>query len=197
MVRLSFFGRRRSEVKALGRDHEWFQIFNQRHPIKILAFDTSNLLLFLVREESSPSGISFIAVAFLAQTIWLKKSNSKEPERIRCCCSSRKRRNQPNEETARSTNEEQVFSPLDQSGVSNFTLSERKIKKQTPSVSTNQHSVNFQLPSMLYNFKIPNIFFWRLSGWQPSKKFSNHFLRNQWKYQGNLTPFLSLLFCDW
>ena len=42
------------------------------------------------RNESSPLGISLVAVAldfqvFLAQTIRLKKSNSKEPERSRCC----------------------------------------------------------------------------------------------------------------
>ena len=38
-----------------------------------------------------------------------------------------------NVEMARSTNQEQVFSPLDQSGVSsNFALGERKIKKKCP-----------------------------------------------------------------
>ena len=33
---------------------------------------------------------------------------------------------------AHSANQEQVFSPLDQSGVSNFALGERKIKKKCP-----------------------------------------------------------------
>ena len=33
---------------------------------------------------------------------------------------------------AYSANQEQVFSPLDQSGVSNFALGERKIKKKCP-----------------------------------------------------------------
>ena len=59
------------------------------NPIKILAFDTNKLLLFLVRNKSSPLGISLVAVALdfqvlLAQTIRLKKSNSKEPESSRC-----------------------------------------------------------------------------------------------------------------
>ena len=58
--------------------------------IRFLAFDTNNILLLLIRNESSPLGISFIAVAldfqvFLAQTIRLKTSNSKESERA--CCS--------------------------------------------------------------------------------------------------------------
>ena len=49
--------------------------------IKFLAFDINNLLMFLVRNESSPLGISSVAVAldfqvFLAQAIRLKKSNS-------------------------------------------------------------------------------------------------------------------------
>ena len=99
--------------------------------IKFLAFDKNNLLLFFVRNESSPLGISFVAVAldfqvFLAQTIQLKKSNSKEAERSHQCC-GRKGRNQLNVEMACSANQEQVFSLLDQSGVSDFALSERKI----------------------------------------------------------------------
>ena len=96
----------------------------KQNPIKIFTFDTKNLLLLLVRNESSPLGKSFIAVAldlqvFLAQTIRLRKSNPKEPERSRCC-SGTKIRNQQNVEMAYSANQEQVFSPLDQSGVSNF-----------------------------------------------------------------------------
>ena len=63
-------------VKALGSGHECFQFFNQTNPITFLAFDTSSLLLFLVRNESSPLGISFVVVGldfqvFLAQTIRL------------------------------------------------------------------------------------------------------------------------------
>ena len=46
-----------------------------------------------------------------------------------------------------SANQEQVFLLLDQSGVSNFAFSERKIEKKMPSVTTNEHSVI--LPSML------------------------------------------------
>ena len=77
-------------MKALGSGHESFQFFKQTNPITFLAFDTSNLLLFLVRNASPPLGISFVAVAldlqvFLSQTIRLKQSNSKEPERSRCC----------------------------------------------------------------------------------------------------------------
>ena len=121
IVRISFVGRSRSEVKVLGRGHEWFQFFNQTNPIKFLAFDTNNLLLFLVRNESLPLGISFVAVAldfqvFLAQTIRLKKSNSKEPERSRCCRGT-KWRNQQNVEMAGSAYQEQVFYKQDQSGV--------------------------------------------------------------------------------
>ena len=60
-------------MKALNRGHKWFQFFNQRNPIKFLAYDTNNLLLLLVRNERSPSGVSFVAVAldfqvFFAQT---------------------------------------------------------------------------------------------------------------------------------
>ena len=106
-------------------------------------------MLFLVRNESSPLGISFVDVAldfqgFLAQTVRLEKSNSKEPERVVVVAAQ-------NEEPTKVEiwrAEEQVFSPFDQSGVSNFALDERKIKKKKrPSVSTNQHSVI--LPSML------------------------------------------------
>ena len=101
IVRLSFVRRSRSVVNALGSGHECFQFFNQTNPITFLAFDTSNLLLFLVRNESSPLGIPFVAVAldfqvFLAQTIRLKQSNSKEPERSRCCRGTAKWRNQLN-----------------------------------------------------------------------------------------------------
>ena len=35
------------------------KFFNQTNPIKFLAFDTNNILLFNVRNESLPSGISF------------------------------------------------------------------------------------------------------------------------------------------
>ena len=50
---------------------------------QVLAFDTNNLLMFLVRNESSPLAISSVAVAldfqvFLAQTIRLEKSNSND-----------------------------------------------------------------------------------------------------------------------
>ena len=70
-------------MKALGSGHESFQFFNQTNPIKFSAYDTNNLLPLLVRNESSPLRISFAAVAldfqvFLAQTIRLKRSNSKE-----------------------------------------------------------------------------------------------------------------------
>ena len=56
--------------------------------MKVLAFDTNNLLLFLAGNESSPLGISFMAVAldfhvFLAQTILLKEPNGKHSS----CCS--------------------------------------------------------------------------------------------------------------
>ena len=61
-------------MKTLGRGHERFPFFNQTIPIKFLAYDTNNLLLLLVRNKSSPSGVSFVAVAldfqvFLAQTL--------------------------------------------------------------------------------------------------------------------------------
>ena len=46
-----------------------------------------------------------------------------------------------NVEMACSANQEQVFSLLNQSKVSNFALGERKSKKKMPFVSTNQHSV--------------------------------------------------------
>ena len=49
-----------------------------------------------------------------------------------------------------SANQEQVVSPLDQSGVGNFALGElgeKNNQEKLPSVSTNQHSVI--LPSML------------------------------------------------
>ena len=61
------------------------------HIFKVLAntLDTSKLLLFLGRNESSLLRISFVAVAiivfqvFLAQTIiWLKKSNSKKLRKV-------------------------------------------------------------------------------------------------------------------
>ena len=60
-------------------------VFPPKISDQVLAFDTNIVLLFLVRNESLPLRISFIAVAldfqvFLAQTIRLKKSNSKEPE---------------------------------------------------------------------------------------------------------------------
>ena len=61
-------------VKALGRANECFQFFNQTNAIKFLAFDTNNLLLFLVRNESSPLGISFVAVALDFQVFWHKQS---------------------------------------------------------------------------------------------------------------------------
>ena len=114
-----------------------FSFSTKENPIKFLVFDTNDLLLFLVRNESSPLGISVITVVldfqvFLAQTIRLKKSNSKESERFRCCCSSTKRRNHINVEMTGSANEEQVFSLLEQSGVNNFALGERKIKKECP-----------------------------------------------------------------
>ena len=46
-----------------------------------------------------------------------------------------------------SANQEQVFSPFDQSGVSNFALV-KSTQLKMPSVLTNQHSVI--LPSILY-----------------------------------------------
>ena len=140
IVRLSLARSSRSEVKALGRGHGWFQFFNQRNLIKLLAFDTNNRLLFLARNENSPLGISFIAVALdfqvlLAQTIRLTKSNSKESKRFRCCCSSTKRRNHLKVEMTGSANEEQVFLLLDQSRLNSFALGERKIKKECPNFS--------------------------------------------------------------
>ena len=56
------------------RGHVSFQFFNQTNPIKFLAFETNDLLLLLVRNESSLLGVSFVAVAldfqvFLAQTL--------------------------------------------------------------------------------------------------------------------------------
>ena len=77
-------------MKSLGSGHECFQFFNHTNSIKLLVFDTSNLFLILVRNESASLGIYFVAVAldlqvFVAQTIRLKMSNSKEPERS-CCC---------------------------------------------------------------------------------------------------------------
>ena len=53
------------------------QFFNQTDLIKFLAFDTNNLLLFLVRNESSPLGISFEAVALDFQVFWHKQSGLK------------------------------------------------------------------------------------------------------------------------
>ena len=77
-------------MKSLGSGHECFQFFDHTNSNKSLDFDTSNLLLILVRNESASLGISFLDVAlylqvFLAQTIQLKKSHSKVPERSRCC----------------------------------------------------------------------------------------------------------------
>ena len=100
-------------------------------------------------------GISFIAVAlffyshvFLAQNqiTRLKNSNPKEPERT-CCCWAQNREKLTKCGNGVSANPEQVFSLLDQSGVSNFAFSERKIEKKMSSVPANQHSVI--LPSML------------------------------------------------
>ena len=75
--------------------------------------------MFLVRNESSPLGISSVTVAldfrvFLAQAI------------------RHKMRSQQNVEMACSANQKQVFSSLDQSGVNNFALGERKIRKKCP-----------------------------------------------------------------
>ena len=122
--------------------------FKQTYPIKFLAFDTNNLLMFLVRNECSPLGISSEAVfqVVLAQTIRLKKSNSNLKQKDVVVVAAQMR-SQQNVEMACSASQEQVFSPLDQSGVSNFALGERKINKKMPSISTNQHSV--VLPSML------------------------------------------------
>ena len=50
-------------MKALGSGHECVQLVNHTNPIKFLAFDTNNLFLFLVRNDSLPLGISFVAVA--------------------------------------------------------------------------------------------------------------------------------------
>ena len=90
IVRLSFVGRSRSEVKALelGRGHELFQFFNQANPMKFSAFDKNNRLLFLVRNERSPWELYIIAVVldfqvFFAQT---NRLNSKDLERTRCWC---------------------------------------------------------------------------------------------------------------
>ena len=159
-VWLSSVGRSRKEVKVLGRGHECFQFFNQTNPTKVLVFDTSNLLLFLVRNESSPLGISFVAVAldfqfFLAQTIRLKKSNSKEPKRSRCCRGT-KWRNQQNVQMACSTNQEQVFSPPDQLGVSYFALHVIKKSQVWFQTKTAQHKV--QLPLCYTHFEIIQFF---------------------------------------
>ena len=56
-----------------------------------------------------------------------------------------------------SANEERVFSPHNQSGVSNFALGERKIRKKMSSVTTNQHSK--VLPSVLQCIVIVNLQF--------------------------------------
>ena len=45
--------------------------------IMFLAFDTNNLLLFLERNESSPLGISFVAVALDFQVFWRKQAGLK------------------------------------------------------------------------------------------------------------------------
>ena len=99
---------------------------------------TNSLLPLLVRNEDSPLEVSFEAVAldfqvFLAQT----PKNLKEVVVVTAQIETM----QQNVEMACSANKEQVFSPLDQSGLSNFALG------KMPSVSTNQHSVI--LPSML------------------------------------------------
>ena len=86
-------------------------------------------MLFLVRNENSPLGIYFVAVAldfqvFLAQTIRLEKSNFKEPEISHCCrdtsrhCKMKKKKKKKKQLNARSANQEQVFLPLEQSGLS-------------------------------------------------------------------------------
>ena len=66
-------------------------VLSEKQCLNSLVIKVSYLVFsFLVRNESSPLGISLVAVAldfqvFLAQTIRLKQSNSKEPERSRCC----------------------------------------------------------------------------------------------------------------
>ena len=136
IVRLSLVARSRSEVKALGRGHEWLQFFNLTNPIKFLAFDTNNLLQFSCKKRKFTFRYFLCNCSTWFPSIFgtnnrLKKSNSKEPERSHCCRGG-KWRNQQNVEMACSANQEEVFLPLDQSGVSNFALGERKIKKKCP-----------------------------------------------------------------
>ena len=139
IVRLSLVEISCSEVKALGRGYDWFQFFNQTDSIKFLAFDTNNLLLFLIRNgkvyfRNFLCSCSSLFPSILAQAI------SKKPETSGCCRGT-KWRGQLNVEMASSANQGQVLLPLDQPGVSNFALGGRKIKKKMPPVSTNQHLV--------------------------------------------------------
>ena len=93
------------------------------------------LLLIPVRTgtKTNVKEFPFLAAAldfhvFVVQTTRLKQSNTKELERIKSLFLDTKLRNQRNVELACSANEERVFSPLDQSRVSNFVFRKRKIK---------------------------------------------------------------------
>ena len=106
---------------------------------QVKAFHETNLMLFLLSLKSSRSGVSFKVNSwslclFSANATQIKKRTSK----IKLFCS--KWRNQLNVRAVRSANQEQVFLALDQSGASNFALFRSKIKKEMPSLLTNQHS---------------------------------------------------------
>ena len=88
-----------------------------------------------------------ISMYFGTSTAQLKKSNSKKKSWNKSLLLGTKLRNQLYIELACSNNLERVFSPLDQSGVSNFALGEWKIKKKLPSVSTNFINFVLSLPS--------------------------------------------------
>ena len=54
-------------------------VLQPNNPIKFLAFDTNNLLLFLVRFKSSPLGIYFVVVALDFQVFLAQQSGLKNP----------------------------------------------------------------------------------------------------------------------
>ena len=104
---------------------------------QVKAFHETNLMLFLLSLKSSPSGVSFKVNSWSLCLFWANATQIKK-RTSKLFCS--KCRNQLNVRAVRSANQEQVFLALDQSGASNFALFRSKIKKEMPSLLTNQHS---------------------------------------------------------
>ena len=80
----------------------------------------------------------------ISKYLWHKQSGLKSKKNLKEVVVVVAQKKHQNVEMACSANQEQVFLPLHQSGVSNFALVERKIKKM-PCVSNNQNSINFAL----------------------------------------------------